>query len=180
MKTYEIKKSDTRPGYYILTHGSKKRFGETFYAETMERAEEYKKYLEGKVSQRETEKATRRARRSLALRGIVNPWKVGQIFHYSWGYDQTNCEFFEAVAVSSKTVTLREIAGAVVPKSEGFMSDRRGPMPGAFLENSKPVVKNLQCHVDHQGNAGQPYIAMDYGSCTPCNPEDAFYCSWYA
>lgn len=179
MKTYEIKKSEARTGFWVLEIGSKKHTPAAWYTETVEKAEEYKKYLETKVAARETEKAARRARRSAAKKAIVNPWKVGQLFHYSWGYDQTNCEFYEAVAVSAKTVTLRPIAGSTVPNSEGMMSDRRGPVQGAFL-GTEQLVKPLQCHVDYYGKAGAPYVAMKFGSCSPCNPEDTFYCSWYA
>ena len=37
--------------------------------------------------------------------------KVGSLLSYSWGYEQTNVEFFEVTAKKGKTVTLRKIAG---------------------------------------------------------------------
>ena len=34
---------------------------------------------------------------------------IGSIFSFSWGYDQTNVDFFEVVAAKGSTVTVREI-----------------------------------------------------------------------
>jgi hypothetical protein len=42
----------------------------------------------------------------------------GAIFCYSWGYDQTNIEYWQVVARSGQMVTLREIGREVVPGSE--------------------------------------------------------------
>ena len=36
--------------------------------------------------------------------------KIGDIFHYSWGYEQTNCDYFQVVALKgTKQVVIREI-----------------------------------------------------------------------
>lgn len=60
-------------------------------------------------------------------------YEVGDILCNSWGYDQTNVEWFEVVALAGKSmVVLREIGAAVVPGSEGFMSGRVVPVPGAY------------------------------------------------
>ena len=31
--------------------------------------------------------------RSQARKNFVNPYKVGDILHHSWGWEQTNCDF---------------------------------------------------------------------------------------
>lgn len=41
-------------------------------------------------------------------------YKVGSIWNTSWGYDQTNVEFFEVVRETKGTVTLRAIASEVI------------------------------------------------------------------
>lgn len=48
--------------------------------------------------------------------------KVGDVLYTSWGYDQTNVEFFEVVAVRGKVVDLRERKQSYV--ETGFMSGR--------------------------------------------------------
>ena len=39
-----------------------------------------------------------------------NTIKIGDLFRASWGYDQTNINYYEVVAKTAKTVTVREIA----------------------------------------------------------------------
>ncbi len=74
----------------------------------------------------------------------TKPPKVGDIFATSWGYDQTNVEFYEIVKVSKtgKSVTAHEIEqeirtpeGEVVGLEYGTHRGRVYPIPGAF----KPV-----------------------------------------
>jgi hypothetical protein len=50
------------------------------------------------------------------------PYKVGDILHHSWGYDQTNCDFYQVVEAKKASVILKKIGAKTVPGSEGFMS----------------------------------------------------------
>jgi hypothetical protein len=59
--------------------------------------------------------------------------KVGDIFSSSWGYDQTNVNFYEVVSVTARTVKVREI-GAEYSDDGGFR--RLRPAKGRFLEKS--------------------------------------------
>jgi hypothetical protein len=59
--------------------------------------------------------------------------KVGDILYASWGYDQTNIDFYQVVAVREKSVTLREInqnktetgwlQGTCTPRKDDFVSE---------------------------------------------------------
>jgi hypothetical protein len=40
---------------------------------------------------------------------MTNPYKVGDILVSSWGYDQTNIDYFQVVRTSDKSVWIREI-----------------------------------------------------------------------
>jgi hypothetical protein len=51
----------------------------------------------------------------------------GDILYASWGYDQTNVDFYQIVSVQDKTVMLREIA------SEGTKNEYVIPVPGKFI-----------------------------------------------
>lgn len=57
-------------------------------------------------------------------------FKVGDILYSSWGYDQTNIDFYEVTAVGSKSIKIREIEQRVASATPG--SDMVVPVPGHF------------------------------------------------
>lgn len=64
---------------------------------------------------------------------------VGDILRCSWGYDQTNIDFFEVTALIGKAmVEIREIA----QEAEGEWTGKCVPMPGQFI--GKPMRKRAQ------------------------------------
>lgn len=58
-----------------------------------------------------------------AARKAPHSFKVGDIVYASWGYDQTNIDFYQITATTEKTVTFRKIAQKEVDHSHGFMSE---------------------------------------------------------
>lgn len=58
-------------------------------------------------------------------------WAIGSIFRTSWGYEQTNVEYYELVALKGKTGTLRQIGAETVEK-EMAMAGRCVPLPGQY------------------------------------------------
>jgi hypothetical protein len=70
--------------------------------------------------------AERRKARS-APHGLVG----GEIFRTSWGYEQTNVEYYEVVGVSGQMIELREIAQS--REEEGYLFGKTKPMPGMFI-----------------------------------------------
>lgn len=72
-------------------------------------------------------KADRRKERT----AWIPDYKVGEILHTNWGYDQTNVEYFEIIDVKGKYVTLRELAQERT--ETGFMSGNCVPLPGKYL-----------------------------------------------
>ncbi len=79
-------------------------------------------------------KAERKAEQCAAPRAFA----LGDIAKTSWGYDQTNVDFFEVVAlVGAKSVAIRKIAQKRTENS--FMAGTCIPVPGAYL--SAPVTK---------------------------------------
>lgn len=57
--------------------------------------------------------------------------KVGDVLNTRWGYEQTNVEFYQVVAVSGVMVTLRQIAATKT--DAGFMSGTKVPHPDNFI-----------------------------------------------
>jgi hypothetical protein len=62
-------------------------------------------------------------------------FKVGDIFRQTWGYDQTNVNYFEVTRTSDKCVWVREIEQASF--EDGNMTGRTTPQPGKFLKDSE-------------------------------------------
>ena len=67
---------------------------------------------------------------------FTHGYKVGDILHTMWGYDQTNIEFWQVTKIiSSKMIEVREVASG--GEQTGFMCGDTWPIPGGFI--SKPV-----------------------------------------
>ena len=84
------------------------------------------------------------------------PVEVGDVFSASWGYDQTNVDFYEVVGItpSGKSVRLRAIGSHVA-------NSREYPNPGAYIttgRSSKPLTRRIKV-----GWKGEPYVNIsDY------------------
>jgi len=62
---------------------------------------------------------------------FVMPYSVGDVLQGSWGYDQTNQEFYEVVAIYGKrAIGIRALRQALVEGSEGFMCEHVKPAAG--------------------------------------------------
>jgi hypothetical protein len=98
------------------------------------------------------------------------------VLHYSWGYEQTNCEFFQVVETSPGAITIREIAQKAEPGSGQVhgMAENRLPLPGHFLDKSEPIIKRVQ-----YSESGPGFVSMAHGCCSPWDDRPK-YCSWYA
>ena len=72
--------------------------------------------------------------------------KVGDIFHTSWGYDQTNTEYFKIVSISKtgKTCEVVQIGSETVKGSEGFMSESITPTPEIVLKDGKTCKVKIE------------------------------------
>lgn len=104
-----------------------------------------------KIEQR---KESRRKERS----DFQNPYKVGDLFRQSWGYDQTNINWFECIAVNGKMLTVREIAQERI--EDGFMSGKTVPLPGQFLNpryDGDDQGKPIRCRAREGGIKVGPY-----------------------
>ena len=74
-------------------------------------------------------KAEQKAKRASETRGL----KVGDVLRSSWGYDQTNIDYYECTAVIGKRmVEIREI-GCEHIEYTGYMSGKSVPKPGAYI-----------------------------------------------
>lgn len=82
------------------------------------------------VQRIESARSERKAQRSEELRKPCE-LTVGDVLTGSWGYDQTNVEWFEVVAVRGRTVDIRELASESIDTA--FMQGKSVPLPGQYL-----------------------------------------------
>ena len=105
-----------------LRKGMNTKFNYMF--STAERREQYVTGWVDGLMDREASKLATRSAKKAATHSLV----VGSILNTSWGYDQTNVEYFQVVGMKSKTmVILREIASIqhddshVLPARDSFI-----------------------------------------------------------
>ena len=125
-------------------------------------------WLDNIISYAKDKAETRQARKD-----AVCPFKKGDILEGSWGYDQTNVEFFEIVEAKGRKVTIRELGHATIKGSEGFMCESVVPDHGRYI--GEP-----ESHIAQTYNGDSWYVKLhDSCSLSLWNGGKA-YKSWYA
>lgn len=72
--------------------------------------------------------------------------KIGDVFYSSWGYEQTNVDYYQVVGIKGKaSVELREIAGAIV--ENGRASGTIVPVVDHFI--SDEIISRRLNHSGH-------------------------------
>lgn len=98
--------------------------------------------------------------------------KVGDLFVSSWGYEQTNVDFYQCIDVKGKTFTIRPIACKTVEDStmSHGMADNVVPVKDAFLEDLEryPILKKRSLKIS------------DYQWLSKTTETQSHYRSWYA
>jgi len=59
--------------------------------------------------------------------------KIGDILYSSWGYDQTNIDFYQVVEKKNKSVVIRQIASKITDDDAGCMSNYVQPVKDHFI-----------------------------------------------
>lgn len=91
--------------------------------------------------------------------------EIGDILYDSWGYEQTNIDFYQVVAKTKGTITIREIAGYLTDESTGnSMAGYKRAKKGAFV--GEPIVKRS--------------FGTKCGYLNKTTEDKSHYCSWYA
>lgn len=84
-------------------------------------------------------------------------FKVGDVLYQSWGYDQTNIDFFEVVEVLPKSVKVRAIGQNMVEGSGGFMCERVTPDKGQYI--GEAFTRPVKAYI----SGGQPHFSVANG-----------------
>ena len=122
-----------------------------FYFKNEEaRKEHVSKWLKEQAERKAKKVATRK------IESQPHDVKVGTIFVYSWGYEQTNIDYFEVVSATPKGVYVREIASRKI-KETGWLQGQVIPVAGDYIgEKEFKRVKNYN---------GTYSLSMDHGWC---------------
>jgi hypothetical protein len=62
----------------------------------------------------------------------MNPYKVGDIVTSSWGYDQTNVDFYKVTAVKNSMIEIRQLSQTTTEYNPGCMSGSTSPVENEF------------------------------------------------
>lgn len=79
------------------------------YRSVAEREASVKRHFEGRRAALAAKEQRKEAGKSEAEK-FAQAIEVGDIFYTSWGYDQTNIDYYEITSVSGQTVTVRKVA----------------------------------------------------------------------
>jgi hypothetical protein len=88
---------------------------------------------------------TEAARQSRKIKPVEShPFMVGTILNGSWGYEQTNQEFYQVVELIGKnSIKIREIAQTIT-RATGDMSEYVSCLPNSF--KGEPMTKRVQSY----------------------------------
>ena len=116
-----------------------------------------------------------KAKRARERKQFQHTLKVGEILYSSWGYDQTNIDFYQITKVIGRKVEIREIAGRLVNGEEGFMSGRRTAIKDEF-------VGDPQIRIPSGGSDDSSRLYIKVSECSWAWRWDGQpkQCSWYA
>jgi hypothetical protein len=135
----------------LLTAGKNKgtyKLLSGYYFSDEQRREHWIKEQMNSIKARIADNEARKQTKSEAITG--HPFKVGDSLYQSWGYDQTNIDFYEVVEVLPKSVKVRPISQLLVEGSEGFMCENVKPDIGNYTGEAE--LKQVRAFVSYEGN----------------------------
>lgn len=159
-------------GYYAIAYSGKRKKDDFFYRfSTKEKMEKYiEDYIKGIENTLKAKQERKVAQKEMAKNVVV---KVGDLFCNSWGWEQTNVDFYQVIKVTNKTAVLAPISGKSVEGSAGYMSCQLVAVKDSFT-GGENLTKRIQSY------DGKPYFSMEFGSMSPTTETQKHYCSWYA
>jgi len=152
-------------GIYLSTRSpqqkSWRRSGGTAWARS-DNPEAIQAGLERFIKEREAVQDHHTARRNAkreARAAFENPYNVGDFLYSSWGYDQTNREFYQVLEVRPTALFIREVRQATTEHT-GYDSWNCIPVPNDFRDRDKDHIGGqwvtIQVYSDGQHRVPSP------------------------
>lgn len=105
---------------------------------TFRSTEQFQRHVDtwlANLRRHEAVQAERRAERKAAVEA-GHGCKVGDVFRSSWGYDQTNVDYYQITELHGRTMaTVRRIASQA--QETGWLQGDCAPAPGNFLDEER-------------------------------------------
>ncbi|NBR55091.1 MAG: hypothetical protein EBT82_03865 [Micrococcales bacterium] len=121
-------------------------------AHNIEAVEAYVATIKAKIDLKLKAKQDRLAENAKAREEFVNPYKVGDILYGSWGYDQTNIDFYQVVEVKNRSLKIQKIGYKSV-RSTSWCSEEVAPVKDKFVKDEihrvNLVVRSYNGKIDH-------------------------------
>jgi len=139
---YQLDKWQENESFFVKFYNNNKkeynRLIKYYRFRNEQQADDYIKETLNNIKARAEEKEKRKQERL----SFKNPAKVGDILVESWGYDQTNIDYYQVVKVSKKSVQIRAINSQYL-ESDHFTQDRVKPAKNSF-KDKKPLTKMVR------------------------------------
>lgn len=154
---FEISEQNNRPVVKITKFTPKGRYSKqkniiyTYVREPISYLKNWLTNVMNNLQSREDEKQKRKQE----LSDVGNPYKIGDLLYDTWGYEQTNVEFYEVVEVKGMTITIQELGHISVEGTE--YQDSVNVKPDRNKKISAPIVKRLGRRL----NNGYPTVTID-------------------
>ena len=112
--------------------GKRSKYDKYYGFKTAERRDEYvKEYFEDIAASYESKKKYAEKKKSMVAENLEK-FNVGDILVSSWGYDQTNIDFYQIVGRTDKMVTIRAIGKDCKVTGNGY-DDKVMPIKDYFI-----------------------------------------------
>lgn len=184
---YKIELSMNIKGYPVATlsqfmtmgknKGTYKRI-EGFYFKNEERRQEWVKNKFQSIKDRLNDKKDRQKKLQDVKDSFVNPFKVGEVYYDSWGYEQTNIDFYLITEVKEKSVMIQRIGKIFCEggKESGMSSNVK---PDIENKIGQPEIKIIQIRV--WNDKPTFFLKSRHGWISKyTDGERGVYSSWYA
>ena len=151
--------------------GTKGKPDFNYYFSSEERREAYiNKFIEEQKQKLEYKSERKAKKQAPTIHAL--PFKPGDILYNSWGYDQTNVDFYQVVRCTKSSVFIRQIKREFASSAGCDMAAYVIPLKNEFT--GEEIRKKIQWY---DGNA---YIKFEFGGCSRWQEGQEIYCSWYA
>lgn len=117
-----------------------------------------------------------KAKEKAAKVAFVHDWKVGEILENSWGYDQTNIDFYQVTRiVGAQSVAIRQICSREVQvDGDHWLTGHVVPDPDNF--KGPELIKRVQAAGSYNGGRGS--ISMEFGAASFWNGKPTYYTAY--
>lgn len=123
------------------------------------------------LQESENRKEQRKLDKKLKREQAKTAWNIGDLLCSSWGYDQTNVDFYQVTGIKGSKVTFRKIGGKVVPGSEGRDCCKVVASKDSFVEDKEEFTK-IATNTDF-------FKLTSYSNMSRTTETESHYNSWY-